>query len=78
MLNHLAIAWEVFAGCVGFALRVGVVVACVHAMIESKPQRKRGNRYAGGPALSQQEQAEQSAYVAEMQRRERIPRRRRA
>ena len=76
MLNHLATAWGIFVGCLGFASRVGFILMSVAALMESKPQRKRGNRYPSRP-LSQQAQAAQTAGYAQMQRQERAPRRRR-
>lgn len=72
MLGHVAIAWGIFVGCLGFAFRVGFILMSVAALMESKPQRKRGNRYPSRP-LSLELRAIQAAspWV------ERAPRRRR-
>jgi hypothetical protein len=60
MLGHVTQAWGIFVGCVGFVFRVAVCGMCFHAMIESKPQRKRRSQYSG-PPLSLQAQRDQSS-----------------
>jgi hypothetical protein len=76
-MSLVAHIWSIAWLCVGLVIRAGLVLMCFHSLVEGKPQRKRGNRYAG-PALSPRAQAAQAGYVAEMQRRERSPRRQRA
>ena len=76
MLGHVATAWGIITQCAWLVIRAGVLYACVAELMHSKPERKRGNRYAGLPQ-SLQAQVAQTGYLPEMRRRERTPRRRR-